>query len=304
LTTGRTEESYALYFSGAVSRRAFGLSFGSQLITIAFTFFWVLQVLLPPYLLARICSNVKLKWTRKVLFAVVLICTMLISTEGRAHSIETALALMITTMYALKDKIKINPHILILLLIGVTIYGLMDKSGVSTSSESVRNEFSVMISAYFSGPQNVATAIAATKQSNSLGLVNIFTDFLQRIPYLTKYTTVLFGGTSNVIFNQYFGDKYLGQIIPSIGLGYSYFGFLFAPVIPCIAVWCSLHFEKKAQAAPDVVSKNLFYLGVIMMARATAMSNMLSGITYLGNFFFAWIIIYLGISRRNKKLIG
>lgn len=301
LTTGRSEESYNLTFSGAVSHDAFGLSFGSQLVTIAFTFFWVLQVLLPPYILTIAIKRINSSLGRNIIFLAILILTLLIATEGRAHSIECALALLITANYSLIDKFKIDPKVIIFLIVGVTIYGLMDKSGVSSSNEAMLSEFSIMISAYLGGPHNVATSIAAARDNSTIGFWSIIPDFLQRLPYLTILFTPMFGGTTNVVFNEYFGSQYLGQIIPSIGLGYTYFRFVLAPLVPLSAVILAFNFERKAQNSPDMVRKNLYYLGVIMMIRASAMSNMLSGITYLGNFFFAWIIVYFGFNRNSKN---
>ncbi|MGH2016807.1 hypothetical protein [Aerococcus urinaeequi] len=299
LTTGRSEESYNLTFSGAVDHSAFGLSFGSQLVTIAFTLFWIIQVLLPPYLLSIGLKRINSSIGKNIFFLLTLLLTLLVSTEGRAHSIECALALLITANYSLKGKVKIDPKLIIIVIVGVTIYGLMDKSGVTTSNDTVLKEFSTMITAYLGGPHNVATAIAAARDNNSIGFLSIIPDLLQRLPYLTKIFTPIFGGTTNVIFNEYFGSRYLGQIIPSIGLGYTYFHFILAPIVPLAAVILAFYFEKRAQKSPDMVRKNLYYLGVIMMARASAMSNMLSGITYLGNFFFAWIIVYIGFIQND-----
>ncbi|MBG9979952.1 hypothetical protein HZY91_00500 [Facklamia sp. DSM 111018] len=302
LTTGRSEESYELLFSGEVSHNAFGLSFGSQLVTIAFTFFWILQAIYPPFLLAQIANKVKSQFNRNILFLIVLGGTVLISTEGRAHSIECAIALLISSSIALKNKFYINIKALILVITGIMIYGLMDKSGVSGEGSQLYVEFSKMISAYFGGPHNVATAITMKNNEHNLTALNIVSDILQRLPYLTIIFTKTFGGTTNIIFNNYFGGYYLGQIIPSIGLGYAYFGFLFAPIIPSAAVMLSLHFEKKASQNANVVLKNFYYLGVIMFARATCTSNMLSGITYLGNMFFAWLVIYIGFIKKTKDM--
>ena len=304
LTTGQSEESAALYYSGEVSHRAFGLSFGKQLVTILFTVFWIIQVVLPPVLLTYMIKKINNKTLRNITFIAVMILTLIICTETRAHSIECAGAFTITTAIFYKNEIKINYKLIIIIIMIVLSLGLSSKSKISTEDDNVLQSISVTLSAYCSGPNNIATAITAVKESGELNILKIIPDVLLQLPYLTLLFRPFFSGTSNTIFNQYVSMISTGQIIPSIGMGYVYFGFLLSPLVPCFAVYCTMKFEKLSKKAPDIIRKNLFILAMIMMSRTTTTSNMLSGVTYLGHVFMTWgIIVFCYSKLTNQKTI-
>jgi hypothetical protein len=294
LIIGRLPNSYVI-----TDHKIYGLFFGPQLVTISRTLIWIMQVILPPYLFLELSKFTKTNQQEKILFFSILGLTLIIATEGRAHSIESALAFLIAVTM-LRRRIKINFTGLFAVIITIAAIGLMVKSNVFSPNSTLWSELSRIVTAYFSGPQNVAKAIAVASESDQLGIMRVFSDFLQQIPYLTKFFKPIFGGTTNTVFNLYFGGKYLGQIIPSIGLGYSYFGFVLAPIVPSIALFFSIHFEKRALLMPDIVRKTMYYLGAIMMVRATSMSSMLSGVTYLFYFLFMWTIIFFTYDRGVK----
>lgn len=263
------------------------------LVTLMNTVFWLIQALLPPIILLKIVQ-MRLPHQFKILLSLLLLIpVMLIATETRAHSIEVALTVVTIIILLYGRRFTKFIPILVIVMGYITIVGLFEKSG----NEFNFAELSRTLTAYFSGPQNVAVAIGATSDFSSLGLAMIPADVITKIPYISSLFSQFFSETTNTIFNLAYismEGRYIGQIIPSIGQGYSYFGFLLAPLVPCLAVWFALYFESKARKSSNIVFKFIFYMGTIMMARVTVLSNMLSGVNYLSNIFLTLIIAYLG----------
>ncbi|RDW20755.1 hypothetical protein [Oceanobacillus chungangensis] len=280
------------------------------LVTLLNTVFWLVQALLPPIIMLKIVQ-MKVPYFYKLFLSLLLLsAVMLISTETRAHSIEVALTLVIIMIVLYGRRFTKFIPLLMITIVYITISGLFAKSGMEFSFE----ELSKTLTAYFSGPQNVAVAIGAAKDYSSLGIAMIPADIFMKIPYLSSFFEPMFKETTNTIFNVAYAameGRYIGQIIPSVGQGYAYFGFLLAPIIPCLAVWIAISFEKRARDTSNIVFKFIFYMGTIMMARVTVLSNMLSGVNYLFNIILTLLIAYISFKLikmdkgtiRNKKWI-
>ena len=307
LTLGRSEESSMLHYSGEVNYYPFGIPGAKPFATLSFTIFRVLQSILPIYIITRICNRIRNKTIRKFLVCIVILLTALVCTEERAHAIECALALIITVNSTYDDDSndsKVNVGLLVSVIVCVVTIGLISKSGITGVGTERLNELSVASAAYFNGPNNVASAIALKETNSNVGIWNIIPDTLLHIPYMSKLFTGIWKGTINTEFNNTFGTYSLGQIIPSIGMGAIYFGYILSPLVPCTAIFFAMFFHKKALVAKDIFRRNLYDLGMIMMCRAATMSNMLSGITYLCNilivYFFIYLIIKKGIKHREE----
>lgn len=276
------------------------------LVTLMNTVFWLIQALLPPVLLFKISQKKATFRYKFVLSILLLISVLLVATETRASSVESALSLLIimSLVYGKRFTKKIPAMIAI---IGVVIIvGLFSKSGSGFNFI----ELSKTLTAYFSGPQNTAIAIGVAQEYSKLNLLMLPVDVIMKIPYLSSYLRPLVGYSSNDYFNTAFFNLYgrnIGQIIPAIGQGYVYFRYLFAPLIPVSAVAIAMAFEKKARHESNIIFKYIFYLATIMMSRATVISNMLSGISYLFNIFLVYFIAsltikYLSLRKRSNKV--
>ena len=307
LTIGRSEASELLHYSGQVDYYPLGISALKPLTTVSMTVFKVLQCILPVYIITRIKRKTQNKHIQISLIYLVIILTALICTEERAHSIDCALALLVTVNLTFEDDIKINIKTIGIAILAVVVLGLLSKSNITGGIIGNYNELSRTSAAYFNGLNNIATAIAVKETNTSIGIQNLIPDILLHIPYLAnKVFANMFGDTINTIFNYSFSARGLGQIIPSISMGSIYFGYVLSPVVPCVAVFFSMFFYRKSLLANDILRRNLFNLGMIMMCRATTISNMLSGVNYLTHlliaFFFISLIIKRGITDNKKEL--
>lgn len=300
---GPSREVRALRGSGLVSKDAFGLSKGFIFVTIAMKVFWVLHILVPPFLIQLVFKRVKRSKYRSLLIIVIICMTALIATEYRSNSIQAALAVLIAAKAMYKGKFQVNLALVFLLVAGLAAIGLASKSISYIGDVRIFPDISKTITAYFNGPQYLASAITAKHDSGLLGIHKIISDVFFRLPLANRLYPGFQGLSSSQIYNQYFGDGNLKMILPSIGMGYIYFGSIFAPIVPGIALYLSMSFERKSILAKNLVEKTLNIMGIIMMARAMSMSSMLSGVTYLLDYFYAWIVIFASVYFQNRTMI-
>ncbi len=278
--------------SGMVSNQAFGLEYGHMFVTLALKVFWVLHILVPSFLIYLIVKKVKKPQFRTALALLVILLTTIIATEYRSNSIQAGLAVLIAASTIYKKELRLNPLIVAAMLGVLAFAGLAIKSAQFLGDVQLLEDTSKTMSAYFNGPQYLATAITAAKDSDLLGPQKILPDILERLPLGARLLPQPYLNSSR-IYNMYFGERYLGMILPSIGMGYVYFGFLLAPIIPGIALVFSILFEKKLWRTKDIFAGTLNVIAIIMFARAMTMSNMLSGIVYMIDYFYAWAVLFL-----------
>lgn len=150
----------------------------------------------------------------------------------------------ILCLYTIKEySLKIPRYILLsiiffmfFLIINISMYKfswyLID------SSEPIQDILKYILGsfqAYFSGPRNVAQAIDMSLLFKLHITVRTFiNDFLGSVPYFSQYVNQ--SDRINIYFNYYNNLIFPSQIIPMIGIGYSYFSLL-APIISMLCVW-------------------------------------------------------------------
>lgn len=304
---GPSETVLNLRRSQLVSENAFGLRWGSLLITLALKIFWVLHILVPPVLIRSVYRYVKSHRISTILTVLIILLATLISTEYRSNSIQVGLSVLLAAKLVYQQKLRVSLVVISLLLGLLALSGLAIKSAHAVGDFSFFSGVSHMLSSYFNGPQYLATAIAASRENSQLGLHQLPWDLIERLPLGSRFLLPSFVNSSK-IYNQYFGERYLGMILPSIGMGYTYFGFAADPVVPAVALVLSAYFESKSKYAPNLIWKALNIMGVVMFCRAMAMSNMLSGVTYMVDYAYAWFVLYISDLferwKNTKNLFG
>lgn len=151
-----------------------------------------------------------------------------------------------------------------------------------------------IINAYFTGVDNVA---AIFRIPSGFQWSAMRAEILGAIPF----NTTLFGDIGNKL--QYYYNSYTnayGQIPPTIGVGYYYFGPVFAPIITVAFTWISLRYSDKARYekitlryAVDLFSSIVFALGLVMYSPAIVLQ-----------WFFCWIVPMLIITRFTGERTG
>jgi hypothetical protein len=148
--------------------------------------------------------------------------------------------------------------------------------------------------------------IYTTENLKSMDISMIPADILLKIPYISGILEKYFHFTSSYVFNMVIGEGYsTGQIIPAIAQGYEYFGFMIDPMIPCLGIYFSIAFERKARLTRNLIYKNIFYIAAIMMARIAPSRNFMSAVQYMFYTVLSLIVAYLGISYfRIRNYVG
>lgn len=129
--------------------------------------------------------------------------------------------------------------------------------------------FGRIINDYFNGPINVACSIGL-KNEIDFSLSYVFTDILNEIPLLERLTDA---DSTNTLFNEFYNLK--GAIIPMVGYGYIYFGYIGA-ALPSLTVIVTVQLlDKIADNMQADVLKLIFLYLTVHIAMAVGMYNIL-----------------------------
>lgn len=251
------------------------------LVTLFNYIFTYLQILIPPLLIIGIAKKKEKTGINRALFrSLIVVAGLLLIVNGeRGNSVMCAVALLVIIIDLYPHKMKKLAPLIIVGIVCIAVVGLLSKA-YGNSHDDFAPTFSYIMSSYFSGPQNVAAAILASKSAGGYNIGIIFTDFVRAIPFLSSLVKSKFMVTSSVLF----GEAIYGitittgrtdQILPAIGQGYFYFGFLLAPVIPCILAYLSIMLERKALRENSLLHRNIFYAGSLMMAMGPVCDNLM-----------------------------
>lgn len=170
----------------------------------------------------------------------------LIVTEDKAGNFYCAAAMLILLMklYANKRKyIKRNIINICLIVLLVFIITLINKS-----EPGLAERYILKINAYFSGTINIAAASTMPREN----LIEYFIgDTLRSIPIVKGLFTDM--NMSYILFNKClaYDTIYNSQIIPCIGQGYFYFGYIGAPIFSVILVTLGLKSYSKLKTVKD-----------------------------------------------------
>lgn len=166
------------------------------------------------------------------------------------------------------------------------------KSSYSTF-ESLNTELQI----YFSGVSNVAHSINTRLIYEPFNIMGILSDLFKSVIYLNS----LFGqnvsalNEYNVIF--YGGGMSRDQILPIIGQGYLYFGFVLAPILTALTILVVMYLDKKIAKSPSVFKVYIITYLCLKFALFN-MANATIQIAFYTNFF----LILLLISWLNKTI--
>ena len=306
---------YILYKDNTIIRQTFSLMIGTPndwyirtgyrsiedaggdgvlgvMVTALLYFFWYVQALVPPILLMRIVKK-KSSTRTKIFKTYIVACVIFMITTGtKAHSVECAVAFLILAYSVFGKKIEKSLKTIACIGVGVVFVAIFVKSGLTNSVSNISSVFA----SYFGGVQNLSAAIYAKTNYSGFGINNAVADVVNQIPIFGNRLRNIFnlGVTTNKLFNTSISSENIGQIIPSIGQGYAYFGLIFAVTIPIIAAVIAIYFDEKAIKESNVIKKNVYLIAAIMMSRAVVMTNLMSAVIYLFNTYMSLTIIWVG----------
>lgn len=171
--------------------------------------------------------------------------------------------------------------------------------------------FAMQLQSYFSGITVLAQAIDMSNDeifSSFLRTRTLLNDLLG-VPILSNFISDPLD-RPNILFNQYVlsvDTLFFTQIMPSSGIGYIYFGFLFSPIFVVLFNICGLYFENKQRKEVDIYMKYVY----LYISLWTSLSLCFNIQIVLGNvgfrilplWFFYWVINRFSFRRSRNKLI-
>lgn len=290
----------------------------------------IMQMILPPLVLTLILnkrnkmeaygySEKRIRRSILPIAVLLIIITGFIATESRANTVIAATCLLWTLIsFSNKKEKKILFVFLIMLfciVVGALWYKTTYQSALNTTGGL--NQFSQVLSEYFAGPQNIAASIQAVKINEGPDLKYIYLDILNHVPYGTMFLpdSLKSVETSTILFNHslYRTMGTYDQILPSVGQGYFWFGFLFAPLNTAIMVALGIWFEIRARRASPPLYRYILFWGCIWMVFGASVNNLSLACGFLWYIFVSLLIsglthfyIYTvpGDERRAKRCHG
>lgn len=223
---------------------------------------WVVSTakLLLPYCLIIYIYKLKRmnSWTKIIISVVIIILSCAFTTSDRASTIFTGVTCFILLNRIYTDH---SSAIMRFLLIGggAGIFAIFIHGTVSNSSNFIASLAS-KLNAYFAGTFNVS---AVFLMDNSNKLDYLCGDILRSIPLLKGFFTSW--PMSYLEYNKVLAvdTEYNSQILPAIGQGYFYLGYLGAILFPIISLRVSFYLHNRIQQVNDSLS--FFVIGLVFM---------------------------------------
>lgn len=251
----------------------------------------IMKFLLPALIIKNIKekSTIKDENTAYVISFIIVIFSSMITTINNANSLIFAIVTGTLLLYMYPKKRKIT---LLVFASGIGLFvliGLFFNSGVRNSAEvNVFKEMSAILQAYFSGPANVSTALSI---EGRVSFKTAMADILRAIPFL-GYNFQHIDNTPT-IFNKvlYMGAERRDQIIPLIGQGYYYFGFIFAPIFSIVSTFISIKSGCKVNSCKRYWEQYIYIYISVFFSIVPILYNLNIGISTLGNMIVPMYII-------------
>lgn len=212
--------------------------------------------------------------------------------------------LIIYKLFGKKSKILIITLciVLALIMVGVTIF----RQYVSITNDGNKLiGFTDTLQVYLGGPYNVAIALETKEMFPEASrlrvlLFDIFRPMLG-VNFFIKNLPIDY---SNVFFNKriWIGIDRRSQILPMIGQGNLFFGFLFAPIFNILFIRLSYFLYNQLKKSPRI---ELYYFFSLVLARLGFMmgQNTMNMINYLSINLFLFLIIYSINNMFTKRIV-
>lgn len=156
--------------------------------------------------------------------------------------------------------------------------------------------------AYFAGPKNIAIAIR-TKElvKNIYGVFPVkllFTDLFSNVAVINKLVETDVNSIKLFNYSYYGSTIAVDQIVPLIGTGYFYFGFIFSPLWTAICVSILFWLDEKVLKSKCIDQRFLFSYVSIYFGLATILNT-----STIFSIIFNTLILLLAVMIVNKYIV-
>ena len=208
-----------------------------------------------------------------------------------------SLSFVLSRLYPSKSRLIIRASIFLVIGIGV-LWISLKSFGNERMGHTTMDDVAQLLQAYFSGPENVAVALAI---DSPFGLNEAIGNIFKFIPYIMYFFKEFI--SSNSLFNYTFWGRsgIESQIIPMISQGARCFSVVLAPLFTVIISNIAISSEIKAYQKNTLFDFTIFTIMGICFSIATFMYSASLCIQLFFNYIFP-IKIFAWIS--NKTSIG
>jgi hypothetical protein len=268
----------------------------------------ILKIVLPAYFIGTVLkskSNIKsLKTYYLCLSIFTVFYAFFIEGNSRNSIIIPAVAMLFNMKLLFPKRTKQTILLCVGVIVFVSIISTIWKTSHGTGitdhllySNSELSYYTTYFEIYFAGISNMGKAVCAYgKTANAFNISVIWNDLTQNAPILSHASI---WENSSAFFYSKVWERY-DQVIPMTGNGIIYFGFLFGPIMPILAIRCARYFEKKAYSSSNVVMLNIYVYATAVVAYNiyNALSLLMMKITI---FIVPLILINYIVTKLNKQ---
>src|SRR5699024_6819923 len=168
--------------------------------------------------------------------------------------------------------------------------------GSQAPIRDILEHMSTQFQVYFSGPRPVAQSLNIKEYFPNISITTFLNDFLVSVPYVSNFIDQT--DRINYYYNVYNYRKTPTLIMPLVGIGYTYFGFLLAPIFTIAAQLMIIKLDKLSQSEMKIDFVFIYlYLGLRL-----PMSMGLSTQSLFTSFLIPTIPLFL-VCVLNSKIV-
>ncbi|HCZ8192641.1 TPA: hypothetical protein O4F65_001294 [Staphylococcus aureus] len=159
------------------------------------------------------------------------------------------------------------------------------------------NELNSNLQLYFSGVANVSHSLNTRLIYKPFNFDDILADLFKSVVFISKYFMDFQSAIVNYNINFYGRTGIQDQILPMIGQGYLYLGYILAPVFSIATIIIIMYLDKKI-----VENNSLFNIYILVyLCLKFALFNMANA-TILISFFTNFFVVLMVINILNKRI--
>lgn len=169
----------------------------------------------------------------------------------------------------------------------------------SNSNDNFASNINDNLQLYFSGVNNVAIAVETKRIYKPFQLESITGDITRNIALVNSFFQNDKSALNDYNVTFYGGGFSRDQILPMIGQGFLYFGFILSPVFSVIILLCLMYFDSKILKTDNFFMLYI-YVYIALKYGLFMMSNFTNLISFLTNNFLILFLLF----KLNEVLIN
>ena len=209
------------------------------LLTLFGLLFNTIRILFPVYVLHRV--NKKNASNKTLIIVTVIFVSMqfIFITLTFAESIVATITILLTSCNLKKSIAKKLFKVVPIFAVSIIAFYFYNLYSTTYYNSNIISYISTMFNAYFTGIDNVAAS------QNISDIFNKWDVLKSSYQTIIPFNTTFFGPTEGLhiqsVYNRF--NHTLGQIPPTIGNGYYFYGFLFAPMFSFLQAYFAVKFS-------------------------------------------------------------